>query len=61
MNKLIEIIAEIFKLKTPLSLTIHFDGQGGYKLESKLGDKAVKDLIRGWNRLDLRLKPQVEI
>ena len=46
MNKLIEIIAEIFKLKTPLSLTIHFDGQGGYKLESKLGDKAVKELIK---------------
>ena len=46
MNDLIKKIQDILKLKTPMSLTIHFDGHGGYKLESKLGDKATKEVIK---------------
>jgi len=45
MNKIITILKTILELKVPLSITINFDGQGGYKLESKLGEKAINKLI----------------
>ena len=36
-----EKIDKIFDFNTPLTVIIHLDGMGGYKLESKLGHKAM--------------------
>jgi hypothetical protein len=38
-------IDKILELKLPMSLTINFDGNGGFKLESKLGEKALNELL----------------
>lgn len=46
VNSLLLLIEKIIKLRLPMSLTIHFDGLGGFKLESKLGDKATNEVIR---------------
>jgi hypothetical protein len=42
-KELEQLIQKILQLKTPLSLTINFDGNGNYKLESKLGHKALME------------------
>lgn len=34
-------IDEIFDLSSPLTIFVHLDGQGNYKLESKLGHNAM--------------------
>jgi len=34
-------IDKVFDLDAPVSTTINFDGHGGFKLESKLGHKAM--------------------
>ncbi len=44
-EKLIKELDAIWQLETPMGLTINFDGNGGYKLDAKLGDKAVKEII----------------
>ena len=44
MKDLIKTIEVLLKEKIPMSLTIHFDGHGNFKLESKLGDKATKEV-----------------
>jgi len=46
LTELIKIIEKIFQLKTPMSLTINFDGNGNYKLKSELGDKAINKIIK---------------
>jgi hypothetical protein len=46
MNNLINLITKILQLKTPMSLTINFDGNGGYKLKSELGEKAINRLVK---------------
>ena len=46
MQKLFLLIEKILRLRLPMSLTIHFDGLGSFKLESKLGDKATKEVIK---------------
>jgi len=38
-------IDKLIDLEIPLGLTINLDGNGGYKLESKLGDKAINKII----------------
>lgn len=46
MQRLIKLIEKILSSRFPMSLTIHFDGLGGFKLESKMGDKATNEVIK---------------
>ena len=45
-KELEQLIQKILELGIPMSLTINFDGHGNYKLESKLGDKAIKEILK---------------
>lgn len=54
INKLISTIIDILKLRTPMSLTINFDGHDGYKLDAKLGHKAINTIIT--NKTELKWK-----
>ena len=40
MNKLFLLIEKILNLRLRGSLTIHFDGLGGSKIETKFGDES---------------------
>lgn len=46
---ILRLIQKFIKLRVPASLTLHFDGNGGFKTEVKLGDKAVKDIFEKIN------------
>ncbi len=50
MSYIIELIEKILKKRITMSLTIHFDGLGGYKIESKLGDNATHELFKLINK-----------
>lgn len=47
--EILHLIQKIIKLRLPASLTLHFDGNGGFKTEVKLGDKAVKEVFQRVN------------
>lgn len=46
IDKLYKLIKKILSLKIPASLTINFDGTGGFKKEIKLGETAVERIFR---------------
>ena len=45
LKKLFQIIKYFYDLRTPMSLTIHFGGDGSFKYEAALKEKAVDKLI----------------
>lgn len=45
MQNLIKLIERILHQRLKLSLTINFDGQGGFKLKTELGDEATYKLL----------------
>lgn len=45
MNNLIMLIERILNLRLRGSLTIHFDGLGGTKIETKFGDESSYKLL----------------
>lgn len=46
MGILSALIEKILRMRLAMSLTIHFDGLGGFKLESKMGDRATEQVLK---------------
>lgn len=46
LQNLLKLIEKMINLRLKGSLTIHFDGLGGFKIKSEFGDESTYKLLR---------------